>query len=600
MLSALLCALTAASGAGLTATPRSIRLRPRALGDGFQPKDLNTVPHSTRAPAQLARPTDFSRQLLRAFSSPGFDGSNGAYCTSDNVSSRAGAATTRPDPLAVDLTNLTKPIPPRCFSSVRVSSANGLSTVPHTVPPLTECVLLLGGCWDPYPGGLTAPNRQIWHPFSNFLQLQGLHICNAENNMPPPTDQIDASTPGREDEHSQLHSIRPHPPTTACSNHGKSDFALRNATYATLVSSGHDVHTLLTAQTDFDRDIMLALLSDIYADEDAICGWLHGQDTPMPYRAAPCSGHSSIYSAASPVPRLPQCRSSPTVPLSHLSLWQRLSSMLSSPLQLYQSKSSLQPPRLWQLPPSQVASPQLPSMQLPPPQPSSLRLSAPQRSPLRVSSLQLSSPQLLSIRLSSLQRQLSFSVRMRAYCLQHSSLALRAVFIPAVAAASADTCAFTAADAHAVVTAVHTACAARCACWPCCPHPCFGREGVPSWINCNASPDQHCSRRLSPPLARLLWRCGCRMSTAPTFTNLVAAFSPPYCGAALSAVSVVIARCTPSAVAAFLCQSHSSLDDAIVSLISCVASVATDSAFTYLFAATGDRYIFDSVAPMVR
>ena len=89
------------------------------------------------------------------------------------------------------------------------------------------------------------------------------------------------------------------------------------------------------------------------------------------------------------------------------------------------------------------------------------------------------------------------------------------------------------------------------------------------------------------------------MSTAPTFTNLVAAFSPPYCGAALSAVSVVIARCTPSAVAAFLCQSHSSLDDAIVSLISCVASVATDSAFTYLLPATGDRYIFDSVAPMV-
>ena len=135
MLSALLCVLTAASGAGLTATPRSIRLRPRALGDGFQPKDLNTVPHSTRAPAQLARPTDFSRQLLSAFSSPGFDGSNGAYCTSDNVSSRAVAATTRPDSLVVDVTNLTKPIPAQCPAGNRVGLPFDLTPARRTLPP---------------------------------------------------------------------------------------------------------------------------------------------------------------------------------------------------------------------------------------------------------------------------------------------------------------------------------------------------------------------------------------------------------------------------------------------------------------------------------
>ena len=90
------------------------------------------------------------------------------------------------------------------------------------------------------------------------------------------------------------------PSTATRSNHEKSAFALHNAPYATLMSSSHNAHTLLTAQTDFDRGIMLAMLSDIYADEDAISAWLYGQNAPMPYRAAPSSDHPLIFAATDP------------------------------------------------------------------------------------------------------------------------------------------------------------------------------------------------------------------------------------------------------------------------------------------------------------
>ena len=169
MLSALLCALAAPSGYGPFATPRPTATLTDALVHGFQPKDLNTVPHSTRAPAQLARPTDFSRQLLRAFSSPGFDGSNGAYCTSDNVSSRAVAATTRPDSLAVDVTNLTKPIPAQCPAGNRVGLPFDFSCASHTSAPLTECVAHLRGRQNTRSDELTAPQDDFLLSFCHFL-----------------------------------------------------------------------------------------------------------------------------------------------------------------------------------------------------------------------------------------------------------------------------------------------------------------------------------------------------------------------------------------------------------------------------------------------
>ena len=191
MLSALLCALAAASGYGPSATPRATAPSPGVLVDGFQPRITNVV-HGT--PRMTASWQCSTRLFPETLDSQGSDPSIGVCYTPGHFLTRIEAASGRCDPpvtASSGLTNLTEQTPPRCFAGVRVSSANGLSTVPHTVPPLTECVLLLGGCWDPYPGGLTAPNRQIWHPFSNFLQLQVPATLDADNNIWPPSASSD-------------------------------------------------------------------------------------------------------------------------------------------------------------------------------------------------------------------------------------------------------------------------------------------------------------------------------------------------------------------------------------------------------------------------
>ena len=97
MLSALLCALAAASGYGPSATPRATAPSPGVLVDGFQPRITNVV-HGT--PRMTASWQCSTRLFPKPLDSQGSDPSIGVCYTPGHFLTRIEAASGRCDPPA--------------------------------------------------------------------------------------------------------------------------------------------------------------------------------------------------------------------------------------------------------------------------------------------------------------------------------------------------------------------------------------------------------------------------------------------------------------------------------------------------------------------
>ena len=95
MLSALLCALAAASGYGPSATPRATAPSPGVLVDGFQPRITNVVHGTPRLTASWQCST---RLFPKPLDSQGSDPSIGVCYTPGHFLTRIEAASGRCDP----------------------------------------------------------------------------------------------------------------------------------------------------------------------------------------------------------------------------------------------------------------------------------------------------------------------------------------------------------------------------------------------------------------------------------------------------------------------------------------------------------------------
>ena len=123
MLSALLCALAAASGAGPYATPQTTATFSGALVHGFQPRITNVV-HGT--PRMTASWQCSTRLFPKPLDSQGSDPSIGVCYTPGHFLTRIEAASGRCDPpvtASSGLTNLTEQTPSRCLAGKMVGSA---------------------------------------------------------------------------------------------------------------------------------------------------------------------------------------------------------------------------------------------------------------------------------------------------------------------------------------------------------------------------------------------------------------------------------------------------------------------------------------------